>query len=365
MRFNTIQVISILAVFQSLFISFHFARLKKGIRPVNIILSLLMAMFAILIVIALSLTIGLEHILINYHKPVFLVRQCAFLIGPLLFYYIRIMLNPGFQFKRADFLHIFPFLLSLGIYSYIIAPFDIFIIWLSDITVLNTALILLHNIFYIVLSFVVLRKNRFSFRLTQDSSVKTKQVWMFLIIIGTIVFWMVELNSLIILSLLEYIEYCPHMAGLYSANAFLFVNSIAYFVVAKPELFFRNSKYTNSRLDENTKNTTSKKLKAYLENEKPYYDPSFSLSDLANKLSISNRDLSQVINEQFHFHFYDLINKYRIEECKSLLIDSSNGKKTILEICYSVGFNSKSAFNTAFKKHTGMNPSQFRNNNGH
>ncbi len=60
-------------------------------------------------------------------------------------------------------------------------------------------------------------------------------------------------------------------------------------------------------------------------------------------------------------NFYDYISKYRIEEAKSILSDQSSNK-TVLEILYEVGFNSKSSFNTAFKKYTGVTPSKFKRN---
>ncbi len=99
-----------------------------------------------------------------------------------------------------------------------------------------------------------------------------------------------------------------------------------------------------------------------MENDKPYLNPSLSLTGLANDLSIPHRELSQIINEEFGQHFYDFLNRYRVDESKRILKDPVNSKNTILEICYSVGFNSKSAFNTAFKKHTGITPTEFKNN---
>jgi len=68
--------------------------------------------------------------------------------------------------------------------------------------------------------------------------------------------------------------------------------------------------------------------------------------------------LSQIINESKNINFYDYVNSYRISEAKDLL--SSNCDKTILEILYEVGFNSKSAFNTAFKKFTSVTPSKYK-----
>ena len=67
-----------------------------------------------------------------------------------------------------------------------------------------------------------------------------------------------------------------------------------------------------------------------------------------------------MINSKFGQNFYDFVNHYRIEEAKSIMVSNTDDKKTILEILYEVGFNSKSAFNNAFKKNTGKTPSEFK-----
>lgn len=85
-----------------------------------------------------------------------------------------------------------------------------------------------------------------------------------------------------------------------------------------------------------------------------------TLKMLAQTLSASERAVSQVINNHMAENFYDLINTYRIEAAKGLLQSSEASSLTILEILYEVGFNSKSSFNTQFKKKTGLTPSQFR-----
>lgn len=102
------------------------------------------------------------------------------------------------------------------------------------------------------------------------------------------------------------------------------------------------------------------KLQQYMSEEKPFLNPALTIQDVSNDIQIPVRDLSLLINHKLEQHFYDFVNVYRIENAKNILKDTSKSKVTILEILYEVGFNSKSSFNTAFKKHTGFTPTDFR-----
>ena len=97
-----------------------------------------------------------------------------------------------------------------------------------------------------------------------------------------------------------------------------------------------------------------------MEEEKSYRDSLLSLKSLAKKISIGERYLSQIINEFYNENFYDFVNRYRIEESKEIIRTINGNPKTILSIAYDVGFNSKSTFNSAFKKNTGYTPKEYR-----
>ena len=97
-----------------------------------------------------------------------------------------------------------------------------------------------------------------------------------------------------------------------------------------------------------------------MELNKPYLNPSLSLYKLADEISISPKHLSQIINSTFEQNFYQYINSYRIEVCKEILSDKTQNYINILAIAFEVGFNSKNSFNSAFKKHTGVTPTEFR-----
>lgn len=102
------------------------------------------------------------------------------------------------------------------------------------------------------------------------------------------------------------------------------------------------------------------KLYYLLEEEKLYRESDITVKTLASRLLITPRSLSQVINDQLKKSFYEFISQFRIEEAQQILKNPETRDKPIIDIAYEVGYNSKSAFNRAFKTMTGMTPSEFR-----
>jgi AraC-like DNA-binding protein len=84
---------------------------------------------------------------------------------------------------------------------------------------------------------------------------------------------------------------------------------------------------------------------------------------LKNKLAkyMTDHEKYQVINEGYRCNFFDFVNKYRIDVATSLFRNQTDTKLTISEVMYDSGFNSKSSFNTAFKKFTQKTPTQYKN----
>ena len=102
-------------------------------------------------------------------------------------------------------------------------------------------------------------------------------------------------------------------------------------------------------------------LQNHMKKNEPYLDSSLSIYELAKQLNVNTRDLSIAINHDLNKHFFDFVNEYRINKAMEIIRNSDDEKLTILEVLYDVGFNSKSSFNTAFKKHTGLTPTEFKN----
>jgi len=102
------------------------------------------------------------------------------------------------------------------------------------------------------------------------------------------------------------------------------------------------------------------RLQEILATQKLYLNDSLSLSDLAEALDISDKKLSELLNQHLNTNFYNLINEYRVREVKQKLEDETNEKYTLLSLAYDCGFQSKTSFNRVFKQKTGMSPSKYK-----
>jgi AraC-like DNA-binding protein len=117
--------------------------------------------------------------------------------------------------------------------------------------------------------------------------------------------------------------------------------------------------YLKSGLSKEDSQTHLDRLQNFMKVEQPYINGKLSLKELAEPLDVSQNHLSQVINENLNKNFFDFVNGYRVDLVKEKMLDSSNKNITLLGIAYDSGFNSKSSFNSVFKKSTGLTPSQY------
>ena len=142
---------------------------------------------------------------------------------------------------------------------------------------------------------------------------------------------------------------------------------LSYYALLQPQWIYaplakseNPKKYQGSALSGDDKQVLMQRILAYAEKEQPYLSPGLTIDKFADALEVNRYYVSQVINEQMGRNFSDFINWYRIEETKKLLQDPKHSHLKILAIGYAAGFNSKTTFNNAFKKWTGMSPSQYR-----
>lgn len=118
-------------------------------------------------------------------------------------------------------------------------------------------------------------------------------------------------------------------------------------------------KYARSGLTDSQLLFHKATIERLMREQQVFLDPGLTLPRLAEKVGCSVNHLSQVINAGFGMRFFDYLNRHRIEHAKAILSDTGS-QGPILELAFDVGFNSNSAFYSAFKKHVGVTPSEFR-----
>ena len=292
-----------------------------------------------------------------------------FLVAPLLYLYTQSVLYRDFRIKPTHLIHATPFVLDMILKTILfmktpdaqnlltttgglIPPgFSVIHSLITDIQVfvyLGSALFHLH-------------RYRSAIKDLYSSIERIYLSWLKLVLIGFAViqsFYLYKHVSILLIG-----SYIQSLTIWMNLAEFIIVTVIFYQCLRWPEVFSEvnhKRKYEKSSLSESDKEKYLKNIKAYMESEKPYLNPILTLYELADKLSLRPRYLSQILNESLRQNFYDFINTYRIDEAKRLLAEDVSGKKTILEILFDAGFNSKSSFNNVFKKHTGMTPLQFK-----
>lgn len=120
-------------------------------------------------------------------------------------------------------------------------------------------------------------------------------------------------------------------------------------------------KYSTSNLDEESKTAILSKIINVMKSDSAIFSDSFSLARLAESVGCKPNHVSLVLNEKLGKNFYALIGEYRIKEACRMLDDSRKyGNYTIEGIASSVGFKSRTNFMAAFKKQTGLTPTQYR-----
>lgn len=102
------------------------------------------------------------------------------------------------------------------------------------------------------------------------------------------------------------------------------------------------------------------RLEQFMKIHEPHLDPSLTIRALSRRIGMGQRELSLLINQQLGLHFFDFLNRHRIEKAAQMLADPTADHLSVLEIAHAVGFNSKSSFNAAFSKHRGETPSAYR-----
>ena len=122
----------------------------------------------------------------------------------------------------------------------------------------------------------------------------------------------------------------------------------------------RGNKYAKSGLNADLLSDYKERLEKIMIEQQAYLRTDLTLPRLADAVGCSVNHLSQVINAGFNMSFFDYLNQHRIRHARKLLRKIDDRKGAILNVAFTVGFNSNSAFYASFKKCVGQTPAQYR-----
>lgn len=298
-------------------------------------------------------------------------------IGPVVYFYIRSLLNPSFRFSRKDWIHFVPGILYL-LYS--------IVVFITDKYILD------------------------EFYFYADGRDKDLKAWYQILGLFSMLYYLV-------LSLRTYLSYKNIIFNVVSyADSILFrwiqnfLIALLLFVVLRIVFFFTNPQWENfgsqfwyylsfgfimlyisisgyaqsvkstaiplAKVKPNFEELEDEKTSAVavdidkwynqivnvLEGKKIFENPQLTLLDVAKELNTNSKTISSSINLGAKMNFNDFINHYRIEAIKDKLRNGEHQQTTLLGIALESGFNSKATFNRAFKKSTGTTPKDFIEN---
>lgn len=299
-----------------------------------------------------------------------------FLIGPLLWWYCRAAYHSEFSLTKMAGWHLFPFLLDgVGLLPFYLLEEPAKVAYLTQ--ALNTfpvewrwrlGLVMLHLGVYLTLSVRTINRIQGEGMSQVPLLIEPKLlawvfggIWGLALIRLTVHF---SLGSGLLIPALFSIFLCG--ASIAALRKSLLLEPVGIEVPpSEPDNLISipeppSPRYQRSTLTVEESQIALHRLRRLMEYDKLFLDSTLTLAALAERVGLPAQHLSQVINEQCGQNFADFINSHRIEEAKRRLQDPAFAHYSILAISEDSGFHSKSTFNTAFKKHTGLTPSEFR-----
>jgi AraC-like DNA-binding protein len=308
-----------------------------------------------------------------------IINIAAYIIAPVYYISICFFINPNKRWRKKDYFHF-----SIAVlYIFSLLYFFLFLkenskVLINKDSIFSTIIYVVFIVFfglqfivYCTLSYLKLAQHQKSILIFSSTRENVDLKWLEHIVIGVgIMGFIFSFDILFELNAGDFIL----VNLIYLVGVFI----IAYYAMKQKEIF----PFTASQKEEimeivkesfiendlKKKLLSDEKLEEYkselislMVTKKPFLDAELTLVKLAEQMKISSHLLSYLINNGFSENFFQFVNRYRVEEAKKLLNDKNMNHLSLIGIAYEVGFNSKTVFNTTFKKITGLTPTEFKN----
>ena len=397
-----LSIIHLLGAAQGIFLAVVLASKRRN-SVANKLLAAAMLAFTLELLTTVYHAQGIDEVWPHF---IGVTYSFPFLFAPLLYLYAKTVGEGGHDFHKAYLLHFIPFALVV---LYMMPFFaqggaDKLALlhqpeghpWLVDLTVINYVKYI-YSFVYLLMIVLLLMRHRERIKDTFSSIEHINLAWLRNMMIGGVTLWGISMIFFVIGLfdeaagvVIDPIEGYDDYVALGMA---VFIYAIGYLGLRQPEIFTprppareavapppvqapaaaladdvasdgealpEKPRYARSGMDPALAQRRVQDLLAVMEREEPFTRSDLTLQDLADTLTISPHNLSEVINTQLGKNFYDFVNGYRVEAVQRRLADPAYAHLTVLAIGLDAGFNSKSSFNAVFKKHVKMTPSQYR-----
>ena len=349
---------------QGFFLGFLILKKRKGLFESRLYLGLFILLFSLMLLLWIGFWNGLPEQFPHFN---YVYDPLPMLLGPLLFYYVKSQYR---SLRKKDIFHLFPFIIITLWYIpfYLLSEEQktIFMntpggnpgIWKGGfITIIMYWVHVLSFVLYSGLLHVYL-KRKFSGNV-QKLHPKTgkmlrniKRLFILFTVLYTLNYFIRELETL------SHIIECA--AGILISIFFYSIGYLGMNVSPVVQHSTPAEKYSRSGLHRSEATNLLHKITAFLESSKPYINEAYKLSDLSLDIGIPSHHISELLNKYHNKNFSELINTYRVEEAKKLLLSETYDNKIISAVGYDVGFNSRTTFHHWFKKVTGKSPAAYR-----
>lgn len=371
--YNFQEISAITGIFLVFFLALFLLTVKTKYRVSNLLLAFFLLLNAIDGIKFLMRDFPVNHIDLEAFRWTF-----VYLVPATFYLYVLSVCYSNFKLKPRHLLHAIPFVaysiyLIVKIFTVDLPSKILFLNQMNDTPLMQFFQFLFEFLFqlYFIASFLAIRKARIIYlenytnpNISALDALKKITILYYALHFIVLIRWLVTF----IFGLGEIRSWIVMLDGF----AFLFCTCWYLFVALHNPEFFRgvNSdlepignkvpilETETLKLDE--KKEEIQALNDFMLEREPYLDSSLTIQDLAEKVQIPVKDLSTLINLYMGKHFFDFVNEYRIQKAMQILKDPDQQQLTVLEILYEVGFNSKSSFNTSFKKQTGKTPTEYR-----
>lgn len=286
-------------------------------------------------------------------------QMVLFLLGPSIFFFYKKLFYRDFIFSIRDVIHFVPPFLSLCV--------DIFM-YLSEASgdpsvlairggivrhtyyyTISTAIILIAYDVYILVKedFISLFRHKMMDQVNRLVLIFIVMVLMIaILLLFTMMFFYVTLGRFVMtLMILPFLFI--YLMGIVNPDVLGIITSV-----------IRKNIYERSLISGMDMEALKSRLDDLMNMDKVFCDEDLNLKRLADMLSLTPHQLSEFLNKHLDISFNYYINRLRIDEAAYLM--KCQPERSITSICYSVGFNSKSAFYEAFTKFIGISPSRYR-----